>query len=262
MTVPVYDTIGSGYNATRAADPYITDRIVAHLVPSPHGRYLDIGCGTGNYLAALTRRGLHCIGVDPSATMVATARAQCSGAAIVQAAAERLPLADACADGALAMLTMHHWTDDAAGLAEIARVLRRDARLVLFTFTPEQLQHYWLNEYFPNMLARAAAGVPEVPALCALLEQSGFASVTTEPYIVRDDLQDHFLYSHKHRPAQYLRPEVRAGSSGFRLLASAEELVSGLARLEADLASGRIDRVVADHDDVGDYIFVIATAGA
>jgi hypothetical protein len=28
------------------------------------------------------------------------------------------------------------------------------------------------------------------------------------------------------------------------------------------LASGRVDRVVADHDDVGDYLFVIATAGA
>ncbi len=262
MTVPVYDVIGSGYNATRAADPYITSRIVAHLAPSRDGRYLDIGCGTGNYLAALTRRGLHCIGVDPSTTMVATARAQCSGAAIVQAAAEQLPLADACADGALAMLTMHHWTDAAAGFAEIARILRRGARLVLFTFTPEQLRNYWLREYFPNMIAGAAAGVPEVPALRALLEQSGFASVTTEPYFVRHDLQDHFLYSHKHRPAQYLRPDVRAGASGFRLLASVDELASGLARLEADLASGRIDRVVADvNHDVGDYLFVVA-AGA
>ena len=102
--------------------------------------------------------------------------------------------------------------------------------------------------------------------LLTQLYGAGFATVTTEPYAVREDLQDHFLYSHKHRPAEYLRPEVRAGASGFRLLTTPEELTRGLAQLEADLASGRIDQVVTDTlrqtRDLGDYLFVVATTDA
>lgn len=262
MTTPVYDTIGTGYNTTRAADPYLTSRILVHLAPHAGGRYLDVGCGTGNYLTALTRHGLQCIGVDPSATMVAAARGKCQDAPILRATAEQLPLRGAVFDGALAMLTTHHWPDVAAGYAEVARTLQPGARFVIFTFTPAQLRTYWLREYFPGMIERAAAGVPDLSDVTAMLRRTGFAVVATEPYLVLDDLQDHFLYSHKYRPERYLRPEVRAGASGFRLLTTPEEVRHGVARLEADVASGRIDRVIADAvrdaGDLGDYLFVIA----
>jgi ubiquinone/menaquinone biosynthesis C-methylase UbiE len=262
-SIPVYDTIGADYNITRAADPYLTDRVLALLGPVPDESYLDIGCGTGNYLTALTRRDLHWTGIDPSATMIAAAQAQCPDVQLLRATAEWLPLKDAAFDGALAMLSAHHWTDLGTGFAEVARTLKPGARFVLFTFTPEQIHGYWLREYFPGMIAQAAARVPKLTMLLSLLHRAGFTAVTTEPYAVREDLQDHFLYSHKHRPAQYLRPDVRAGASGFRLLANAEEVTQGLARLEADIASGRIAYVVADAirdvGDVGDYLFVVAT---
>jgi SAM-dependent methyltransferase len=262
---PVYNTIGTDYNTTRAADPYLTDWVLTHIAPMSNGSYLDMGCGTGNYLAALTGRGFCWTGVDPSATMIAAARAQCPNAPLLQATAERLPLRDAIFDGTLAMLTAHHWTNVGAGLAEVARSLKPGARLILFTFTQEQVRGYWLREYFPGMIAQAAQ-VPTLATLLALLRRAGFTTVTTKPYSVREDLQDHFLYSHKHRPAQYLRPEVRAGTSGFRLLANAGEVTQGLVRLRADIASGRIAQVIADAireaGDIGDYLFIVATAGA
>ena len=43
----------------------------------------------------------------------------------VQAAAEALPFPDESFDVALAILTIHHWTDRVVGLAEMRRVAQR-----------------------------------------------------------------------------------------------------------------------------------------
>ena len=70
----VYETIGEGYNATRQADPFLTERFFHLLQALNNGLYLDIGCGTGNYTIALAGRGLNFYGVDPSEKMLAEAR--------------------------------------------------------------------------------------------------------------------------------------------------------------------------------------------
>ena len=62
----LYDTIGTGYNATRMADPYITSRMMHFLLPIKGGDYLDIGCGTENYLKSFIEMGYHFCGIDPS----------------------------------------------------------------------------------------------------------------------------------------------------------------------------------------------------
>jgi ubiquinone/menaquinone biosynthesis C-methylase UbiE len=65
----------------------------------------------------------------------------------VRAVAERLPLRDDCADAAMALLTVHHWSDIAAGVAELRRIARR--RLVFLTWRPEVLDQFWLSDYLP-----------------------------------------------------------------------------------------------------------------
>ena len=44
-----YNKIGTNYNQTRRADPFLTECLFKHLNPKTKGLYLDIGCGTGNY---------------------------------------------------------------------------------------------------------------------------------------------------------------------------------------------------------------------
>ncbi len=51
-----YDAIGTNYNQTRKADPYLTEQLLKHLNPTKEGVYLDIGCGTGNYTNALREK--------------------------------------------------------------------------------------------------------------------------------------------------------------------------------------------------------------
>ena len=74
MRETIYDKIGTGYNSTRQADPYLTERLIYHIQPQKDRLYLDIGCGTGNYTSALTDRGLNIIGVEPSDKMLREAK--------------------------------------------------------------------------------------------------------------------------------------------------------------------------------------------
>lgn len=84
-------------------------------------RLLDVGCGTGALTALL---GPAAVGVDPSESFVAAARARLPGIEVVRAGAEQLPFPDVSFDGALAQLVVHFMADPAAGLREMARVTR------------------------------------------------------------------------------------------------------------------------------------------
>jgi SAM-dependent methyltransferase len=91
-------------------------------------RVLDVGCGPGALTAELAGRlGADAVtAVDPSEPFVAAARARNPGVNVLQASAEHLPFADDEFDAAFAQLVVHFMTDPVAGLAEMARVTRRN----------------------------------------------------------------------------------------------------------------------------------------
>ena len=67
--------------------------------------------------------------------------------------AEQLPFLDGAFDVALAVLTVHHWSDPGAGLAELRRVSRKQ---VVVTWEPDVFaRHFWLvRDYLPEAAAR------------------------------------------------------------------------------------------------------------
>jgi len=52
----VYDRIGTGYDATRRADPAILSTFADLPAIGPRRRFLDAARGTGNYTVRLARR--------------------------------------------------------------------------------------------------------------------------------------------------------------------------------------------------------------
>lgn len=256
----LYDNIGKTYNITRNADPYISSRLFELLQPGKGEQFLDIGCGTGNYLKALTTMGLKFCGIDPSATMLEKARLKNPDILFMQATAENIPLADNAIDGCIATFTMHHWSDIKAGLTELHRVLKHGTRFVTLSFTHQQMRGYWLCHYFPKMIERSMQTIPDESAMKQLFYNAGFRSVTTEKYFIREDLEDHFLYSNKFRPEQYLIPEVRDNISSFKVFSEKEEVKQGLLKLETDIKSGKINEIIKDYEnDDGDYLFFVVT---
>ena len=257
--MPLYDTIGQGYNTTRKADLYLTERFYELLSPIPGGIYLDAGCGTGNYLNALSKKGLQFYGIDPSETMLIEARAKNPGTEFVCCKAEGNPFEDNFFDGVTAILTLHHWENISKGLTELCRVLKPGAKFVSFSFTPEQVRGYWLAHYFPVMIERAANVVPALDEMEKMLLDAGFSSVVFENYFVLPDLEDHFMYSCKHSPERCLIPEMRKNTSGFTALANKEEVEQGLLMLEEDINTGKIDSVIKSYENnLGDYLFISA----
>ena len=111
---------------------------VAALAP-PAARTLDVGCGPGQLSIKLAERGLVVTGVDLDPEMIERARTNAASAdelddapEFMVANAASLPFPDATFDIVVSTMSMHHWDDPAAGLAEIARVLRPTGRALIW----------------------------------------------------------------------------------------------------------------------------------
>ncbi len=252
-----YDIIGVNYNTTRKADPYLFDRLLSLLNPTTTEKYLDIGCGTGNYTHVFAKQGYQFIGVDPSDQMLENAKKQNSSITWKIGKAEKIPILTESVDGIIASLTLHHWTNLDQGFSELNRVLKPEGKIVIFTATPKQMKGYWLNEYFPKMLLDSIKQMPSYNTIKHNLNKNGLVIDSTEKYFIKPDLKDLFLYSGKYNPQLYLDPEIRKGISSFSSLANAEEVKKGLKILQGDIVSGKIKETIKKYENTdGDYLFM------
>ncbi|MEY2436466.1 MAG: hypothetical protein QOF97_1302 [Acidimicrobiaceae bacterium] len=234
-----YDTIGLGYREHRRPDPRVGAPILAALGDA--ATVLNVGAGTGSY----EPDDRLVVSIDASAVMLA----QHPGPRRVMGVAERLPFADGAFDATLAIFTVHHWSDPAAGLAELQRVSRRQ---VILAF---ELLPYWLTEeYVPES---ATINVDWLASRIA----GALPGSRTEIIPVPHDCIDGFFCAYWRRPEAYLDPGVRGAISGLALLPPAT-IEPAMARLAADLRSGawserHADLLELDEMDHG-YRLVIA----
>ncbi|MBV1856526.1 class I SAM-dependent methyltransferase [Catellatospora tritici] len=220
MTDP-YRTLGPGYSERRRPDPRLATIIEEALGDARS--VVNVGAGTGSYEP--TDRMV--LAVEPSPVMIA--QRSPGSAPVVRAVAERLPLPDRSFDVGLAILTVHHWTDPARGLAELRRVSRRQ---VVLTWDHTVVSRFWLvAEYLPE-IAEAEA---DLPACDFISRQLGPAQVTEVP--VPHDCSDGFLAAYWNRPSAYLDPTVRASISSLAKL-DPTRVAEAMRRLRADLDSG------------------------
>ncbi len=252
-TSPVYDTIGQGYLAHRRAEPRWEAVINEQL---GNGRIVvNVGAGTGSY----EPQDRVVVAVEPSSVMVS--QRQPGAAPAVRASGSALPLRSGSADVAMAILTMHHWDDWAAGLAELCRVA---PRRVVLTMDFEMHSRFWfLEDYVPEVGVVTRNLEPGHEAVAEAIGGVGVGAAAVIPLLVPRDMQDGVLGAYWCRPEAYLDPAVRANCSGLAL-ADPAVVARGVAALEADLKSGAWQRRHADlaertEIDLG-YRLVVADA--
>jgi SAM-dependent methyltransferase len=142
----VYDTM------TRLLLGPFVERIAADVAAAaPRGaRVLEVGCGPGHLSIRLARHhGFDVTALDLDPAMVARARANADRPehrdrrrpSFLVADAAALAFPDGSFDLVVSTLSMHHWADPAAGLAEIGRVLRPGARALVWDFRPGVRPH-------------------------------------------------------------------------------------------------------------------------
>jgi SAM-dependent methyltransferase len=124
-----FDVAADAYDRFMGRYSLLLSPQLADLAGVREGQHvLDVGCGPGALTSELVKRvgSQGVAAVDPSGPFVAAARARFPGVDVHQASAERLPFPDHAFDAALAQLVVHFMSDPVAGLAEMARVTRRN----------------------------------------------------------------------------------------------------------------------------------------
>lgn len=238
----LYDTIGLDYARLRRPDPRIQTKIDDALGESR--TVLNVGAGAGSY----EPKDRDVTALEPSAAMIA--QRPLDAAPVVRGVAEALPFADDGFDAAMAVLSVHHWSDPAAGLREMRRV--SSGPVVLLTFDPDT-RVQWLIDYWPQLAELDTAIMPRLSVYEEVL-----GPVELLPVPIPHDCTDGFLYAYWRRPHAYLDPRVRRAISSFWKIEGAEV---GLARLASDLDDGSWHRrygelLERDVCDAGYYLVV------
>lgn len=245
-STPIYQEIGRTYRSTRTADPRIASLILRAVGAAR--RIVDVGAGSGSY----EPQDRDVVAVEPSEVMIRQ-RSPGSGP-VVRGVAEHLPFGDRTFDAAMAVLTVHHWTDPRRGLWELRRVAA--GPVVVFTFDQEVHERQWLiGEYLPAMASLDA----NQPSPAQIAEALGGGEVQVVP--IAHDCEDGFCHAWWRRPEAYLDPVVRQGISGIARLPKAY-VADAMGCLAEDLRTGawaerHSDLLGRDSIDAG-YRLVVA----
>jgi SAM-dependent methyltransferase len=174
---------------------------------------LDVGAGTGAGSYAPTDRDV--TAVEPAGD---------------------LPFADDTFDAAMTTFSLHEWDDLERGLTEVRRVTR--GPIVVLTFDPDRIEHSWLAEYAPEVLAAEARRHPALPRIADAL---GADTVTSTPLPIPFTCVDGFAEAYYARPERLLDPGVRKADPAWGLV---DEFTvrRSVAALRTALESGEWDR--------------------
>jgi ubiquinone/menaquinone biosynthesis C-methylase UbiE len=160
---------------------------------APDGaRVLEVGCGPGHLSIRLAcQYGLDVTGVDLDPAMIERARANADRTSdgderrpsFVVGDVASLAFPDGSFDLVVSTLSMHHWADPTAGLAEIGRALRPEGRALVWDLRPGMVP---LHRDVPDVLQHTRGSSLQVVSATPWRWPWGF-KITRRIELVRAD---------------------------------------------------------------------------
>ena len=152
--------------------------VFAEHAPSPRPlTVLDLGSGTGRFTPLLADEfGGPVYGVEPSDRMreIAVSDAAHPAVTYLSGNAERIPLEDGSCDLALLFLSFHHFADQPAAFAELARVLRPGGVVLLRSQFSDRMPDLYWYRYLPSARRVDAAMYKPLAEVVAMARAAGF----------------------------------------------------------------------------------------
>ncbi len=226
-----YNQIAPNYHQRYAVNPLagVAGELRTLAQKGGVGDVLEVGCGTGRWLAELQSFAGRIYGVDLSPGMLSQARERDAGFRLTRADANHLPFPDAAFDLVFCVNALHHFGSPRAFVAEARRLLRPCGALAVVNMDPHTGRDRWyLYDYFAETREIDLRRFPSGGALLDWMIGVGFTRVEWrvaehiyKEQVGREVLDDHFLQKH--------------GTSQLALL-SDEAYAAGLSRIHAALA--------------------------
>jgi SAM-dependent methyltransferase len=240
-----YDRIAPAYDQRYAINPLAGVAAALASLARERGaeRLLEVGCGTGRWLAELGPGARRVYGLDRSPGMLRQARERNASFHLICGRAGRLPFTDAAFDLVFCVNALHHFDHPRDFISEARRVLRPGGALAVVGMDPHGGQDRWyLYDYFEGTRAADLARFPSRRAIMDWMAAAGFVGVDWQQVerirdrrVGREVLTDHFLQKH--------------GTSQLALLPD-EAYAAGLRRIETALveAEAREETLVFEAD--------------
>lgn len=247
----IYDSIGRTFASTRMADERIVDVLCSALrldEISLEDEILDVGAGTANYSLAIAQKGHSVVALEPSNVMLEQAQAQVSKLGLtdrvrfINSTADSIPETDKSFKRTCAILSVHHFHNVDACLAEMARVTAPGGTIAIYTADPRLKTRIWIDDYFDFLVAKTEEVYLPLDDLIGRLSPYAAGPVEVTPVLLPSDMRDLFFLSAWARPSLYLDETFRQGVSHFAkadlIPETKAQVEAAVQRLEKDLTSG------------------------
>lgn len=222
---------------TRSAE---AEHLAALVSPRGSELALDLACGPGTFTHAFAPRTRHLVAFDITPAMLHRARASISAASLCNvtfacADAVNLPLPSASLDLAVCGYSLHHISEPARVVADLARVLRPKGRVALVDLIVPAGASSEVHNRIERARDASHAATLSVPEFSALVEAVGlrlFALELTERLRQFDDwmlIAGHAAGSPDYLATHRLLEEtIPSDAAGFRpLLVPAQPSAGG-----------------------------------
>ena len=225
-----YDRLAAGYDR-RFRESRLTGEGQALLALAsnlPARRVLEVGCGTGHWLANLAAVTPALYGLDPSPGMLAQARRRPVPLKLNRGVARQLPFKAGCCELVYCVNAIHHFQDPPAFIHAAARVLGRGGVLAVIGIDPRDRRNQWYGyHYFEGTYETDLQRFPAWPVVLAWMQAAGFSQIELRQVERVEELRQ--------GRAVLADPFLSKSSTSQLALLSDEAYATGLQRIEAAL---------------------------
>jgi ubiquinone/menaquinone biosynthesis C-methylase UbiE len=143
--------------------------------PMAEAHVLEVGCGTGHWLAGLDARGHTLYGLDPSAGMLRQAQQKGPNLNLVRGDARQLPFASTSFHLVFCVNAIHHFDQPRPFVSEAYRVLQPGGVLAVMGSDPRSRSDRWyVYDFFEGTCETDRARFPPWEAVRGWMVAAGF----------------------------------------------------------------------------------------